>query len=56
MADKPWTYEDLNAWIANPRAYAPGNRMSYAGLANVQQRADLIAFLRSISPNAPAPQ
>lgn len=56
MADKPWTYEELNAWIANPRAYAPGNRMSYAGLANVQQRADLIAFLRSISPNAPAPQ
>jgi cytochrome c2 len=29
--------------------------MSYAGLANAQQRADLIAFLRSISPNAPAP-
>lgn len=56
MADKPWTYEDLNAWIANPRAYAPGNRMSFAGLANVQQRADLIAFLRSISPGAPAPQ
>lgn len=55
MADKPWTYEDLNAWLANPRAYAPGNRMSYQGLANVQQRADLIAFLRSISPNAPAP-
>jgi cytochrome c len=55
MADKPWTYEELNAWIHNPRAYAPGNRMSYAGLANIQQRADLIAYLRSISPNAPAP-
>jgi cytochrome c len=55
MADKPWTYEALNAWIANPRAYAPGNRMSYSGLANTQQRADLIAYLRSISPNAPAP-
>lgn len=55
MADKPWTYEELNAWLHNPRAYAPGNRMSYAGLANTQQRADLIAYLRSISPNAPAP-
>jgi cytochrome c len=55
MADKPWTYEELNAWIANPRGYAPGNRMSYSGLSNVQQRADLIAYLRSISPNAPAP-
>jgi cytochrome c len=55
MANKPWTYEDMNAWIANPRAYAPGNRMSYAGMASVQNRADLIAYLRSISPNAPAP-
>jgi cytochrome c len=55
MADKPWTYEDMNAWIANPRGYAPGNKMTYAGMASVQNRADLIAYLRSISPNAPAP-
>ncbi len=55
MADKPWTYEELNAWVHSPRAYAPGNRMSYAGLNNTQQRANLIAYLRSISPNAPAP-
>ena len=55
MADKPWTYEELNAWVHNPRGYAPGNRMGYAGLASATQRADLIAYLRSISPNAPAP-
>lgn len=55
MADRLWTYEELNAWLHNPRAYAPGNRMSYGGLANTQQRADLIAYLRSISPDAPAP-
>lgn len=55
MADKPWTYEELNAWIHSPRGYAPGNRMSFAGLSNAQQRANLIAYLRSISPNAPAP-
>ncbi|MFM7304638.1 MAG: c-type cytochrome, partial [Alphaproteobacteria bacterium] len=55
MADKPWTYEEMNAWIANPRAYASGNKMTYAGMASVQSRADLIAYLRSISPNAPAP-
>lgn len=55
MANKPWGYEELNAWLANPRAYAPGNKMTYAGMASVQNRADLIAYLRSISPNAPAP-
>ncbi|MBW6397836.1 cytochrome c family protein [Roseomonas sp. HJA6] len=55
MAEKPWTYEELNAWIHSPRAYAPGNRMSFAGVSNAQQRADIIAYLRSISPSAPAP-
>jgi cytochrome c2 len=29
--------------------------MTYAGMASVQNRADLIAYLRSISPNAPTP-
>lgn len=47
----PWNYEELNAWLAKPSAYAPGTRMAYAGLNNTQQRADLIAYLRSLSPN-----
>ena len=51
----PWTYEELNHWLASPRTYAPGNRMAFAGISNAQQRADVIAYLRSISPNAPAP-
>ena len=55
MASKTWGYEDLNAWIANPRSYAAGNKMTYAGMASAQNRADVIAYLRSISPNAPAP-
>jgi cytochrome c len=55
LADKPWGYEELNAFIAAPARAMPGTRMSYSGLANLQQRADLIAYLRSISPNAPAP-
>lgn len=55
LAGKPWGYEELNAFIAGPARAMPGTRMGYAGLANVQQRADLIAYLRSISPNAPAP-
>ena len=49
----PWNYDELNEWLYKPSAYAPGTRMGYAGLANTQQRADVIAYLRSISPNAP---
>ena len=51
---QPWTYEALNKWLYDPQAYAPGTRMTYAGLKSTQQRADLIAYLRTLSPN-PAP-
>lgn len=45
----PWTYEEMNKWLFKPRDYAPGTRMAYAGLSNTQQRANLIAFLRSLA-------
>jgi len=48
LADKPWDYEALNAFIARPSAAMPGTRMAFAGIGNVQQRADVIAFLRSL--------
>lgn len=51
LADKPWDYEALNAFIARPSAAMPGTRMAFAGLGNVQQRADLIAFLRTLDAN-----
>lgn len=52
---EPWGYEALNAFINAPGRTIQGTRMAYAGLTNAQQRADVIAYLRSISPNAPAP-
>jgi cytochrome c len=51
----PWSYEDMNAWLLKPNTYAPGTRMAFAGINNTQQRADVIAYLKSISPNAPNP-
>jgi cytochrome c len=51
----PWTYEQLNAWLAKPTTYAPGTRMAFGGISNTQQRADVIAYLRSITPGAPNP-
>lgn len=44
-----WGYEDLNAWLHKPSAYAPGTRMAFAGLNSEKQRADLIAYLRTLS-------
>jgi cytochrome c len=56
LADKPWTDELINQFIAAPARAMPGTRMAYPGLSNPAQRADVIAFLRSISPSAPPPQ
>lgn len=43
-----WTPEELNKWLENPREYAPGTSMAYAGLRDVQDRADVIAWLDSL--------
>jgi cytochrome c len=45
----PWTYAELNEWLYKPSAYAPGTRMSYAGLPNAQMRANVIDYLRTLS-------
>ena len=49
-----WTYADLNEYIAHPAWVAPGLAMKMAGIHDAQKRAEIIAFLRSLSDN-PAP-
>ena len=49
-----WTYEDISAFIKNPKAYAPGTIMAFAGVPSGQERADLLTYLRTLSDN-PAP-
>ncbi|MBL4915618.1 c-type cytochrome [Szabonella alba] len=45
MASETWTPESLDAFIQSPRNYAPGTKMSFAGIPRAQERADLIAYL-----------
>jgi cytochrome c len=52
--DGKWTYENVNAFLANPKAYMNGTLMAYAGLRSAQDRANLIAYLRGQS-DSPAP-
>lgn len=54
MKAKPWNYEELNAFLVNPKAYAPGTKMAFAGIKKAEERASLIAYLRSLS-DAPKP-
>jgi cytochrome c len=46
---KDWTYASLNKFMYKPKDYIPGTKMNYAGLKKASDRADLIAFLRSLS-------
>jgi cytochrome c len=49
-----WNWDNLSQWLTSPRAFAPGTKMTFAGLGNPQDRADVIAFLNSHS-DAPKP-
>jgi cytochrome c len=48
-----WNYETINEFIANPRASLKGTNMAYAGLRSAQDRANVIAFLRTQSDSPP---
>jgi cytochrome c len=52
-AGEVWSYEHLNHWITNPQAFATGTTMAFPGLPDAQQRADVIAFLRTKTENPP---
>jgi cytochrome c len=52
-ASEDWTYEHIDAMIHKPADYAPGTIMAFPGLADPQQRADVILFLRSKTDNPP---
>ena len=49
-----WTYENLNTFITNPKGFVAGTKMSFGGEKDPAKRADLIAYLKSITDNAPA--
>jgi cytochrome c len=44
-----WTPEALNAWLAQPGRFLPGNRMTFAGVSKQGDRDDLIAYLLTVT-------
>lgn len=46
-----WNYRNMNDWLADPSGFAPGTEMSYSGIKNTQTRADVVAYLRTLSAN-----
>ncbi len=52
--DEVWTYENLDGFLENPREWAPGTTMSFAGVGDPQDRANIIAYMREMSEDPPA--
>ncbi len=59
-----WTWEALTEYLHDPRSAIPGNRMSYAGVKDVAEMADLLVYMRTLAdtpealpevPATPAP-
>lgn len=46
-----WTEETVSAFIEDPRAYVPGNKMAFPGLKDEADRENLVAYLLTFSPD-----
>lgn len=49
-----WSYENLNEFLTKPSDYSPGTKMNFAGIRTAEERADILAYLQTLSDN-PAP-
>jgi cytochrome c len=54
MAGQKWTYENLNKFITAPGEFVKGTKMKFGGIKNDEKRANLLAYLQSLS-DAPKP-
>ena len=50
-AGKQWSYDEMNGFLWKPKTHVPGTSMGFIGLKKVEDRANIIAYLRSLSAN-----
>lgn len=51
-----WTYENMDEWLRSPRAFAPGTKMSFAGLGVPEDRANVMLYMREYGGGPPLPE
>jgi cytochrome c len=44
-----WDWANLTAYLYDPKGYAPGNKMAFAGVKDVSELADLLAYMRTLA-------
>jgi cytochrome c len=50
-----WDWEAMNQWLLSPKSFAPGTKMTFAGLSKPEDRANLMAYLNAQGSNLPLP-
>lgn len=50
-----WTWENMDAWLKSPKAFANGTKMTFAGLGKAEDRAALLLYINSQGSNLPLP-
>ncbi|MBA3527574.1 MAG: cytochrome c family protein [Pseudomonadota bacterium] len=50
-----WTWEAMSEWLKSPKGFAPGTKMTFAGLGDPQERANLMVWLNSQGSSLPIP-
>lgn len=50
-----WDFQKMDSWLASPRKFAPGTKMTFAGLSKPEDRANLLVYLNAQGSNLPLP-
>lgn len=50
-----WDWAKMDAWLKNPKAFAAGTKMSFAGIGDAAERANLLVYLNAQGSNLPLP-
>jgi cytochrome c len=50
-----WDWATMDAWLKNPKAFAPGTKMSFAGIGDAAERANLLVYMNAQGSNLPLP-
>lgn len=50
-----WDFENMSAWLTSPRKFANGTKMTFAGLGNAEERANLLVYMNAQGSNLPLP-
>ncbi len=58
LADKGgvWDFDAMNEWLKSPRGFASGTKMSFAGLGNIQDRANVTLYMLANGGGPPLPE